>query len=385
MNHSNTNISFNDEHLEKTIVVNSTAAISGGALTILNEFIAAIEKFSADKHFTFIFYTSVDFPDLKNPKIRIINLGRKNYFERIFWDYFGFKSSLKNLKILPDLIMSFQNCGVVYNKSCPQLIYYHNSFCLIPYKWNPFKKNQRILWFYTEIYPFFVQSLIQQKTRIIVQAEWIKKAFSTKFSVPLNRINVILPTVKKSYLDTYSNTSNQMILFFPATSFLYKNHSLLLDMMSYLKMKDDLFYKDVKLIFTLDYSDIVSLGIEGKYKEVQENILLMGYLNNEQMHKVYNDTKILLFPSRIETFGLPLVEAAYKNKFILCSDQAYAHETLEGYKKVEFIDNRDHVAWAERCYTHLKNMDSCSSNESDNFERPDSWFKVIDLIKEMVN
>jgi len=372
-------------NITKIVVVNSTAAVSGGALTILNEFISTIVRDNDYPYLKFVFFTAVDFPSVNAPNIKIVNVGKKNYLERVLWDYIGFNRYIRKNDILPQIIMSFQNSGVSYDKDCPQLIYFHNPFSLMPHNWNPLKRNERVLWFYTKVYPFFVKSLINNNTRIIVQAEWIKKAFAKRFKLPANKITVILPTVKKDQFNCISKHNEKMILFFPATAFVYKNHALLLDMLQYLKDKDLAFFKQITLVFTLNYENIVYLGLEKRYKLVKDNVILSGYLIQEEMSRIYNESQILVFPSKIETFGLPLIEAAYKNKFILCSDEAYAHETLEGYKNVEFVDNKNHVLWGERCYAHLKNIDSGSSNESNNLERPDSWFKVIDLVKEMVN
>jgi glycosyltransferase involved in cell wall biosynthesis len=64
------------------------------------------------------------------------------------------------------------------------------------------------------------------------------------------------------------------------------------------------------------------------------------------MSLLYRDCNALLFPSRLETWGLPISEARQLEKILIVSDLPYAHETVGGYKNAVFIDPLDHLAWA---------------------------------------
>jgi len=55
----------------------------------------------------------------------------------------------------------------------------------------------------------------------------------------------------------------------------------------------------------------------------------------------------LVFPSYIETFGLPLIEASNFGLPILVSDLDYAREVIGSYKGVKFLDYKDPKIWAE--------------------------------------
>ena len=49
------------------------------------------------------------------------------------------------------------------------------------------------------------------------------------------------------------------------------------------------------------------------------------------MLRGYIASDIVLFPPKLEIFGLPLVETASLRKPLLMLDKPYAHEVLEGY------------------------------------------------------
>ena len=55
----------------------------------------------------------------------------------------------------------------------------------------------------------------------------------------------------------------------------------------------------------------------------------------------YYSKSVLIFPSYIETFGLPMLEAKMHESPILASDCAFSNEILAGYDKAIFFDPFD--------------------------------------------
>ena len=64
----------------------------------------------------------------------------------------------------------------------------------------------------------------------------------------------------------------------------------------------------------------------------------MGYQSQEGIKKLYETADALVFPSLIETWGLPLSEAKKFNLPIIVSDLNYAHSTIGNYHSVCFFD-----------------------------------------------
>jgi glycosyltransferase involved in cell wall biosynthesis len=64
------------------------------------------------------------------------------------------------------------------------------------------------------------------------------------------------------------------------------------------------------------------------------------------MHHLYEQADCLLFPSRLETWGLPISEAKKYGLPMLVADLPYAKETVGNYAQVEFIDVDDHRSLA---------------------------------------
>ena len=65
------------------------------------------------------------------------------------------------------------------------------------------------------------------------------------------------------------------------------------------------------------------------------------------MRSIYVQTDCLVFPSRIETWGLPISEFLPYDRPMLLSDLPYAHETAAGARRVGFFDPYDVEALAD--------------------------------------
>lgn len=314
----------------KTIVVNATALESSGALTILQQFLDAIP------------YNETNWIIFISDKIQILNskdnvrlapvVNVKSLIRRFFWDTFGVKKWLKKENIHPFASISLQNTGFRTGHHIPTFIYYHQSIPFFKHKWSFFNKRQRSLWFYKNIYPFFVQLYINQQTKIFVQLNYIKDEFVKMYKVPSTNVHVITPsfilpdkeTIEPDYLP-----ENKINLFYPATSYFYKNHAVLVEA---LKMNPKIF----SLYVTVDRKDFFT---EDKF------IHYMGKISYSKVLAMYMAADALVFPSYIETYGLPLLEAASLGLPILVSDLPYAREVLKGYEGVIFIDYAKPEIW----------------------------------------
>ena len=69
----------------------------------------------------------------------------------------------------------------------------------------------------------------------------------------------------------------------------------------------------------------------------QRNIKYIGQIpRNEVFANLCEGA--LIFPSYIETFGYPLIEAAQMGAIVLAADCDYAHEVLSGYENVYYFN-----------------------------------------------
>ncbi|MBU6461074.1 MAG: glycosyltransferase, partial [Proteobacteria bacterium] len=65
---------------------------------------------------------------------------------------------------------------------------------------------------------------------------------------------------------------------------------------------------------------------------------LIGFQIRNNVFKEYAEADCLLFPSKLETWGLPLSEFKTFEKPILAANLPYAHETIGRYDQVKFFN-----------------------------------------------
>lgn len=347
----------------KIIVVNATALDSSGALSILRQFIGAIPTDKSVEYLIFI-SPSIELDcDILNVRLMPV-IGVKSLFKRFMWDAFGVRRWLKQNNIKPSASISLQNTNFRTGYNIPNYVYYHQSIPFFSFKWSPFKSQERTLWFYKNIYPFFIQIFLNRRTEVFVQLEFIKEGFSKCFNFERDKIYVVRPqsSVVPSKIDAFKLPADRINLFYPATPFFYKNHKILFDALS--RIKNDKF--------------TLSLTCEKEQfsYDTPSNVYFLGVISFQSVMAMYRECDAMVFPSYIETYGLPLIEAASVGIPILCADLPYAREVLSGYDGAAFIDHTNPTAWAEAINTLVKRKEYTPYRS---FEK-NSWDKMFEII-----
>ncbi len=77
-----------------------------------------------------------------------------------------------------------------------------------------------------------------------------------------------------------------------------------------------------------------------------ENSLMVdfkGPIPRKNVYEKYAES-VLIFPSYMESFGLPLLEARETGSPVIASDTLFSHEILDGYQKAVFFPELDEKA-----------------------------------------
>ena len=365
----------------KKIFVNATALTSGGGLITLRQFFFF---FSTETNFIYYIFCS-DFSlekEYKKENVIYIYPKYKKTFNRLYWDFIGLNKWSKNNNILPDLIISLQNTTIRFdNAKIPQISYVMQAIPFINKNWNPFNKKERVLWFYKNIYPFFMSLHLGPKHYVVTQAKWLQQEFSEKFNFPINKISPIRPIIQ-------INTCNEKIIFLehtynvfcPSSAFVYKNNKELLDALVYLKLNS----KDIshiKIHITINEEDDLSLITAIRNNNLNNNFIFLGRISYKNMLKYYNSCQLVVFPSYLETFGLPLLEAASFGKPLLVANEKYSHEVVSNYKGAKLLNIHSPKRWGDAIWGEYQNPTKYDKYRAD-FE--DSWNDFFMLIKDIL-
>lgn len=302
------------------IVVNDIAASYGGAMTVLKSFYEYVKYHDSDNEYIFLL-SGAYFEETNRIKVILLPEVKKSSIAKLYFDFITGRKLLQELK--PDCVLSLQNI-ITFGYHGVQSVYVHQSIPFQSEKQFSFlKKNERTLAIYQYLIGSIISLSVIKADHVFVQAEWMKKNVAKKCNIPKNRITVIpIAGERKETKMPYSCEQNRF--FYPATDDpVYKNHSVIYEAIQILQ-KDGV--TDYRVTLTLDRPN---LNIH--------NVNFCGILSKEDLYKEYSRS-ILIFPSFIETVGLPLVEAMEIGAFILVANCEYAKEVLDGYKNVAFFD-----------------------------------------------
>ena len=187
--------------------------------------------------------------------------------------------------------------------------------------------------------------------KVIVQTGSMKDQLVLTYPELQDRIAVIPQPAPVWCLNNKINNEslyeNQVRLFYPAAGYPHKNHKVIADMATFLGSQQSLIKE---LIVTLNEAEgKVLLSSIPWVKNV-------GRIGTSECLKRYHNTDALFFPSLLESYGLPLVEAMTLDIPILCADLPYARWLCEE-QAIYFKPTDPSSAWraVEELHQRLQN------------------------------
>lgn len=175
-----------------------------------------------------------------------------------------------------------------------------------------------------ELKRIVLKAFINNTDLWLVQSKLIKDEFQKKFGVKNDKVN-LLP-----FYPPYEKHEKQVVR--EDNSFLYvsnatphKNHVKLID--AFCSFFDE--YNIGKLILTVsdDYIEVFNL-INIKINQGYP-IVNIGFVDRNELTKIYLSSQYLIFPSIAESFGLGLVEAIDNDCKVIGADLPYTYAVCE--------------------------------------------------------
>ena len=302
------------------IVINDIAASSGGALTILRSFYQFIKQHDTENEYVFLlgdYYIE----ETENIRVLVFPEVKKSKAKRLLFDFLTGKNVINQLS--PDYVLSLQNI-ITFGVKAKQGVYIHQA---IPFqrakRFSLLKKEEREF----AVYQWVIGSIIKLSARcadeVFVQTNWMKRAVGDMAGIKEQKIQVV-PVAPQPFSVVGKTAFQNNLFFYPAAESIYKNHKCIYD--AVLKLNEEGII-DFEVILTID-------------KEPATNFRYVGMLNRKEMADYYQ-MATLLFPSYIETVGLPLEEAKIFGTLILAADCEYAHEVLDTYDNAFYFNPKD--------------------------------------------
>lgn len=324
--------------MKKILCVSAVNLVNGGPLTILQNCLEALSKYALENEIEV--YALVHNVNLcYYPNINYIEIAwaKKTWINRLYCEYFYFKKISR--KINPDIWVSLHDMTPnVVAKT--QIVYCHNATPFYSPKLVDLRYNYKE-YLFSLFYKYLYRINIHKNSFVVVQQNWLRNAFSDLFNLNKSRIIVAKPTHSIKGLvsnEQYNQDSRTRIFFYPAFPRTFKNFEVICEAS---KILNNMGETRFKVVLTLNGSENkYSRDIFQKYSR-SKNVEFCGLLPQNRVYEMYKLADCLIFPSKLETWGLPISEFSQCKKPMILADLPYAYETAEGVDDVAFFNPVD--------------------------------------------
>lgn len=361
------------------IVVSTAAARTSGALTIYNQFLTHLrERRDGNRYLLFV---DREMPQPAMDGVEYADVDLRSWSRRILFDASGCRELCEARGVRPDVLVSLQNTGVRY-PGVPQVIYYHNSLPFYPRRWNPLRREERPLFLYAWMYPLFVRASLPAGADVVVQIPFIRRGFVRRYRWPAERIHVLFPDVEEvepSTVADYPFEPGCAHFVYPAQDFAYKEHRTLLEALKVIRRSQPELAARIRIHLTVAEGQNRRFEAAAATGGVGMCFVRHGYVSHDELLSMCKSAHGLLFPSTVETLGLPLLEAASLGTAVVAADLDYAHEVLGDYPGAAYVRPRAYAEWAAA----IGRLCGSAPRRFAPLRRggPSSWERFFDLVE----
>ncbi len=362
----------------KKLVISGINLVDGGALSVFQDCMDTLVNSKYMKIYDVIILVGQkSLFEKYSDRVSIIEFkkSKKNWIYRLYYEYFYFKRMSKKIKA--DVWISLHDItpNVIAKK---RYVYCHNPSPFNDMSFGEAKYGIKY-YLFSKFYKYLYQININQNNAVIVQQDWIREKFKQMFN--LNNVIVArpsIPVISQELLDI-SDTGHKIIFVFPSYPRYYKNFQSACEACKILHKKG---ITDFLVYITIDGSEnLYAKELVEKYSEIG-NIRFTGLLKRADLYDLYKKASCMIFMSKLETWGMPLIEFMTTNKSIIAANLPYAHETIGDYQNVAFADVNDYEKIAELMEKVIRGQ---ILNEGNSYVKPEApyaanWNELLDII-----
>lgn len=340
--------------MKRTIVISAVNLRKGGTLTILRQCLSFLSSEANRQGWRII--ALVHRRDLADyPHIEYIELpwAIDGWAKRLWCEYMTMHRISKELESI-DLWLSLHDTTPRV-RAARQAVYCQTSFPFLKWHWGDFRFDPKIPLFalFTR---FAYQIGIRRNRYLIVQQEWLRRGFSKMFGIAAERFIVAPPPRNAQLPASLSSLSRgeedvPYRFFFASTPDTHKGFETLAEATQLLERRVGCGAFETIMTIRGDENKYAQY-LKARWGEVR-SLHFAGLMDRDRLYAHYASTDCFVFPSRVETWGLPITEFLETchtlgvSKPVLLADLPYAHETSAGGERVAFFPVEDAAKLAD--------------------------------------
>lgn len=366
---------------KKKLVISAVNLNEGGPLSILKECLQCLHDSPPENYEIIVLahrkellkeftnFIILEFPDIK-----------KSWIKRIVFEYKKSYRLSKDINATVWLALHDMTPNVIAEK---RVVYCHNASIFYKWKLWDIYYNYKVVLF-ANFYRFLYSINIRKNDYVIVQQNWLRKEFARLFKIPHSNIIVSLPLQSKMSkprkIQLSPATSDITEFFYPCFPRLFKNVELIGEATIRLQHMG---ITNFQITITFDGSEgNYSKDIVNKYGHIKM-LKFIGLISLAEVFEHYDKADCLIFPSKLESWGLPISEFKQTGKPILVADLPYAKETVGKYDKAAFFEPQNAAQLASLMLSVIKkgNIPYFPTEET-HYEQPyaSNWTELFKII-----
>ncbi|VAX31502.1 hypothetical protein MNBD_NITROSPIRAE03-1039 [hydrothermal vent metagenome] len=231
-----------------------------------------------------------------------------NTILRVFLEQFLLFFYIKRYKV--DVLFSPGNFATIY-PGCKQILVIQGPLTVkeIRRKHAP----DEISWIHRLYYDLMLPVSIRKADKIIAVSNDIKRNLLKQINIPEQKILVIHEGIDLAFVENkknseYTSSAQKPYILFVSTLFKYKNADKLLA--AFVRLKNEKRIPHLLVVVGRDpKGETEKLKKIVEREQLSEQVIFAGALPHNELAAVYENADVFIYPSGVESFGLPVLEA----------------------------------------------------------------------------
>jgi len=291
------------------VAIDASSASSGGAVRYLSQICPALAQAAPGNSYFLLNRAAQQsqLPELPD-NFRWVQIPdyTASLPRRLLWLQVGLPKILRNIGA--DVLFAASDVSTL-QPPCPMVVMVHN--------FNPFSPSRNEVWSRSQLaritlHRWLIRRTAQKAARVIFVSEWSSQEITPHLGIPAHRTTVIYHGVDQDFSpSTGGSSSRKSPRFLLAVSEVlqHKNlHRMVEAYCNLTQMMDD----DLQLVIAGSVgSQSVKSSLEQTLSKhgMLNRVTFTGFVSKDELANLYRQAELLIFPSMVETFGLPLIEA----------------------------------------------------------------------------
>jgi glycosyltransferase involved in cell wall biosynthesis len=310
------------------VVVSAVNFTEGGPLTVLRECLASAAAVLPAQCELIALVHGADL--IKESRVRFVPIpsSKRSWFHRMYWEWFGFYRISRELK--PALWLSLHDVTPRVSAT-RQAVYCHNPSPFYRIRLRDAMMEPRFLIF-NQLYALLYRLFIGRNYCVIVQQEWLRAEFIRR----MGHLPVVVahPSFRAVERPSYTKSGPAFVFIYPALPRVFKNFETLCAAAQILASRG---ISGFEVRLTIDGSENrYSRWLRQRFSDTAQ-IQFIGRKTKDEMATQYEQACAVVFPSKLETWGLPITEGKAQVLPLIVADLPYARETVGNYDLVSFF------------------------------------------------